>query len=385
MRKSILVLVHLAFVLANSLTAQTAPTPKTTKPKAVNLVINHSFEDQTAPNAPAIAQKTTLNQLVGWDSPNLGEPVVFGTTDKGNIYDNYGSSWAFKAKSGKNVGGLGVSTERDYLQGSLSKPLTVGKKYIFWFFVHYHCSGANNIGIVFLPNKTKLTRDGVLPLKPAAYQKEITKYTEAKTWALVRDSFVAQEPYQYFIIGNFASKEDTEYEGLTGHYFAYIDDVAVVEANDQKTGMPTAAKVEADKKEWAENLAKVEKIKNNPSVNLSNSGKDEPLVLPSILFKLDTDELLSESYTDLDNLVAQMQRKTSLRIQIIGHTSTEGDTGYNQALSERRAAAIKAKLVEKGIDDTRLEAVGKGESEPLVEEKTSTDRAKNRRVVVVVL
>ncbi len=367
----------LACFFANTVVAQVAPTPKTIKSKPNNLVVNPSFEEQSATGAVAITETAPLEQMVGWDSPNLGEPVVFGTTSAGSIHDSYGSSWAFKAKSGKHVGGLSVHDGRDYLQGSLSKPLTVGKKYIFWFFVHYHCSGANNIGIVFLPNKTKLSVDGVLPLKPAAYQKDVTNYSDSKAWALVRDSFVAQEPYQNFIIGNFSSDDDTQLEGLINHYFAYIDDVAVVEANDQKTGMPTVAKAQEDKEQWAKNLDKVADIKNNPGIILDGDG---PIVIPNILFKLDTDELIPESYNDLDNMVAQLKRKPSIKLRIIGHTSKEGNADYNQSLSERRAAAIKAKLVEKGIDAARIEAVGMGETQPLVPEKTEADRAKNRRV-----
>ena len=64
------------------------------------------------------------------------------------------------------------------------------------------------------------------------------------------------------------------------------------------------------------------------------------------------------------------------------HTSTEGEVEANLELSQLRAEAVVAALVDQGIDAGELEAVGMGETEPLVDESDETGRALNRRVEV---
>ena len=380
MRKTSLIAPLIFLIACSAAWAQTASKTETAKPKFVNLVVNPSFEEKSPDQTENITSTAPLSGIKGWTSPNLGEPDIYGTTDKGNIYDGYGASWAFKAKNGKHVAGLNVHNTREYIQGSLSQPLTVGKKYHFWFYVHYHCSGANNIGIAFLPQKADLKTDGVLPLKPVAYQKEVTKYSEAKTWALVRDSFIAYEPYQYFIIGNFFKDADTQLEGLIEHYFAYIDDVAVVESRDQKTGMPAVADAQKEKEKWQQNVSTVKKITETPGISLNDVSADTPITLDNVLFKVGTDELLPESIDALDNIIAQMKRNANVKINIIGHTSSEGTKVFNQALSEQRAQAVKNTMVQRGVDATRVTAVGMGETKPLEKGDTEEARIKNRRV-----
>ena len=74
------------------------------------------------------------------------------------------------------------------------------------------------------------------------------------------------------------------------------------------------------------------------------------------------------------------------RFRIEGHTDTVGDAGSNQALSERRAAAVRAYLIQRfGVRPERLEAVGLGESQLLVPTPDETPNQNNRRVQVVTL
>jgi outer membrane protein OmpA-like peptidoglycan-associated protein len=60
-----------------------------------------------------------------------------------------------------------------------------------------------------------------------------------------------------------------------------------------------------------------------------------------------------------------MTKHPELKLQLVGHTSAEGDAEFNQRLSEARAQAAVDFLVSRGIDASRLEAIGKGSSEPL--------------------
>jgi len=67
-----------------------------------------------------------------------------------------------------------------------------------------------------------------------------------------------------------------------------------------------------------------------------------------------------------------------------GHTDSVGTEAYNQGLSERRVASVKAYIVKKGIDGGRVSGQGFGESKPIADNKTREGRAKNRRVEIKV-
>ena len=101
-----------------------------------------------------------------------------------------------------------------------------------------------------------------------------------------------------------------------------------------------------------------------------------PVVLPTVLFKQGTAELLPEASPALDRLAADLQAAPALRLRIAGHTDRLGEPGKNQVLSEQRAEAVKAYLVKAGVPATRLDTVGYGDTRPL---HPSPD-IRNRRV-----
>ncbi|MBF9238824.1 OmpA family protein [Hymenobacter sp. BT683] len=104
-----------------------------------------------------------------------------------------------------------------------------------------------------------------------------------------------------------------------------------------------------------------------------------PVVLPTVLFKLGTPELLPEGMPALNRLADELKARPTLRIQVAGHTDKIGEPEKNQALSEQRAAAVKAYLVQAGIAGERISTIGYGDSRPVY---PSPD-ARNRRVEVV--
>jgi outer membrane protein OmpA-like peptidoglycan-associated protein len=68
-----------------------------------------------------------------------------------------------------------------------------------------------------------------------------------------------------------------------------------------------------------------------------------------------------------------------------GHTDSSGNPEYNQSLSERRAAAVRAYLVKNmGLDETKIRAVGYGGSDPVVSNDTDIGKAQNRRIEIVI-
>jgi len=101
-----------------------------------------------------------------------------------------------------------------------------------------------------------------------------------------------------------------------------------------------------------------------------------------ITFDYDAAVIRPESGTILDALADGLRADASGAVRIVGHTSSEGEEAYNQALSERRAAAVVAALVERGIAVARLSAAGRGESLPIAPNSDETGRSLNRRVEI---
>ncbi len=101
-----------------------------------------------------------------------------------------------------------------------------------------------------------------------------------------------------------------------------------------------------------------------------------------IYFDLDSDVIRPESTPTLTEILTTLEDHSEYRIVIEGHTDSTGEEDYNRQLSERRARAVVRYLVEHGIAAGRLEAVGKGESEPAADNATPAGRQQNRRVVL---
>jgi OOP family OmpA-OmpF porin len=102
-------------------------------------------------------------------------------------------------------------------------------------------------------------------------------------------------------------------------------------------------------------------------------------------FDFDKAVLKAEGKAKLDDLIGKI-KGISLEVVIaVGHTDSVGADKYNQKLSVKRAEAVKAYLVSKGIEKNRVYTEGKGEASPVADNKTKQGRAKNRRVEVEVV
>ena len=102
-------------------------------------------------------------------------------------------------------------------------------------------------------------------------------------------------------------------------------------------------------------------------------------------FDFDKSVLKPVAKAKLDDLVDKIKSINLEVIIAIGHTDSVGSDEYNQKLSMRRSNAVKAYLVSKGVDKTRIYTEGKGESQPVADNKTKEGRAKNRRVEIEVV
>ena len=110
---------------------------------------------------------------------------------------------------------------------------------------------------------------------------------------------------------------------------------------------------------------------------------DGKIVTYAITFDVGKANIKPESMTEIMRIQKLMQENPSLKFEVQGHTDATGNAASNQTLSENRAKAIVAKLVELGIASNRLTAVGKGQTTPIADNTTDEGRAKNRRVEFV--
>lgn len=102
--------------------------------------------------------------------------------------------------------------------------------------------------------------------------------------------------------------------------------------------------------------------------------------LRGIEFELGSDVIRPVSYVILDKVVDIMQQNPDYNLKISGHTDDQGDDDSNLILSHKRAQATKKYLMEHGVEERRLDAIGYGETKPVADNSTAEGRAQNRRV-----
>ncbi len=107
--------------------------------------------------------------------------------------------------------------------------------------------------------------------------------------------------------------------------------------------------------------------------------------LENVYFDTDKWDLKPASYPALDQLYNSLKSDPNMKVELAGHTDSDGDDSHNMVLSQRRADAVKKYLTDKGIASNRVLAKGYGEKMPLVENTTDANKAKNRRTEVRVI
>jgi outer membrane protein OmpA-like peptidoglycan-associated protein len=103
-----------------------------------------------------------------------------------------------------------------------------------------------------------------------------------------------------------------------------------------------------------------------------------------VLFAYDRSDLNLTAKSNLDKLKTILLKYPETNITVIGHTDSKGPLKYNQTLSENRANSVKSYANESGIANDRLNAIGKGENDPIATNDTEEGSALNRRVEFVI-
>jgi outer membrane protein OmpA-like peptidoglycan-associated protein len=121
------------------------------------------------------------------------------------------------------------------------------------------------------------------------------------------------------------------------------------------------------------------------NVQLTPIKKGEVFIVKNLFFATNKTRILPRSEEALNDLYMYLARNPQVRIRIIGHTDSVGKDEANQKLSDGRANEVMKDLIERGIAADRLEAEGRGESQPIDTNDTEEGRQNNRRVEIEIL
>ena len=121
------------------------------------------------------------------------------------------------------------------------------------------------------------------------------------------------------------------------------------------------------------------------SNELKNSIDQNSKVSVQINFATDKADILPDSQAQLDQIIALLKDHPDLKLGIYGHTDNTGDAAHNLKLSEQRAASVVTALSQSGIEATRLNSKGFGDTQPVADNTTEAGKAQNRRVELVKL
>lgn len=145
---------------------------------------------------------------------------------------------------------------------------------------------------------------------------------------------------------------------------------------DPRKGQLLPIEIEQRKSEFATDFEK--------AVSATDA-KEKVLQLKHLFFESGSAKLSDQSRYEIDNIVAALRKFPDIRIEVAGHTDDSGDAVQNLALSQQRAEAVKAEIVAKGIDASRVIAKGYGATQPIDTNDTEEGRAKNRRTEVRII
>ena len=328
---------------------------------AQNIIPNPGFEYyEYLPSRLSSSGRDFEKASKHWTTPNEA------STDLVNPRFNSKNLSTIPAHSGGNMAGIVINGDfwAEYAAVKLKKPIEPGITYYceFWISMPPYYSRKKPIptflndyfGFRFENETYKYSKE-ILKFKPQfSANEEIL--VEPTKWQKISGSFVAKEKATHLYIGQFLDEEQPE-KLATGYFF--IDDVFVEAFSSEAIRYAPSR------------YYKIEK--GVASINMEN-----------IYFQTDKYDLLEESFPELNKLVDILEKNPTIRIQIQGHTDDEGDEKYNKTLSENRATAVREYILEKGIEENRLESIGLGLSNPVATNQSEEGRQANRRVEFVV-
>jgi len=124
----------------------------------------------------------------------------------------------------------------------------------------------------------------------------------------------------------------------------------------------------------------------NDGITIQNTGDRLIVSLPQdITFETDSSLVRPSLRSDLGKVADNLLQYPDSTVQIVGHTDSDGEAGYNVGLSQNRASSVADVLQADGVTYDRLQTIGRGEEQPVASNLTEEGKAQNRRVEIVVI
>lgn len=368
-----------------------------------NLVDNPSFE--IADKVKKLSKLKKIEVANGWTSPTAMKADLYSTQAKevATIPDNgQGREFPMGAEEGNYAGIVAYSYNnkepRTYLQTELIGPMQKGVEYC----VKYHVSlsdlskyGVNNLGMYISKDPIEIeSKEDIIFQKEKELEKVVIPLNnEVKVgrygFEPICGIYKSSGKERFIIIGNFKNNKDTKYEKLkkkkdikgtqNPKAYYYVDQVEVFILENPED-------CQCNNKQQTSNGESViyhKQFTSEDAFTMEQQVKFSTIYFDNLNAEIDPIMIL-----DLDNLVKVLKENASTKIIINGHSdknevvtaSKEPDNEKFQKLDEKRADAIKAYLVEKGIDESRLTVKNHSSLRAASEGSAEIDKAKNRRV-----
>ncbi len=334
-----------------------------------NLVPNPDFEEYH--HCPTYFNDGNATNLFKWTSADMGTPDYYNRCSKTNAGVPYNWAGTSEAKSGDGYAGIYVYMPggyREYLQNTLLSPLEKGENYLVRFFYKQASNSeflTGNIGLMFsgfISENSNQKMDTIL------HHSDSISFGLADQWRLFEEIYQARGGEKILIIGNYAPSSEMEKIKIPFRYvdepmlnnssYFYIDNVSIIQLSEPEEVAPEGNII-------------------FPDINI-----DEPLVLDNVLFDFNSSTMNPSSFGQLDSLVFFLE-ENALNIEVRGFTDSIGSETYNLALAKARSNSVASYLIEKGIKEDRVKAVGFGELLPTSSNESDEGRKQNRRVEII--
>jgi OOP family OmpA-OmpF porin len=328
-----------------------------------NMVLNGSFEESSTCPEDQFAIKDVLY----WGQ--------LSSTFSSQYYSSCSKSNLFKVPTNKfgsqnaRTGGayIGMNSPEGAIETKLISPLSKDSLYYVEFYLSLADTSGyaiNDFGAMFSDTAIhgKSFQNVFLDdtRKPQVKNLGGRYITDKKGWTKVSGYYKAKGNESYVIISftftilNFSKIKWVDNKGLSQSYY-YLDDVLVIPASQ---------------KDNLENYV----IQPNSTI-----------VLKNVQFEYGKSNLIANSYSDLNKVLAIMNKNPKMSIEISGHTDNKGNEKSNLALSNERAKTVYTYLISQGIEKQRIEFKGYGSSQPIADNETEFGQQLNRRVEIKIL
>ncbi len=164
---------------------------------------------------------------------------------------------------------------------------------------------------------------------------------------------------------------------------AFEDDDGCPEPDNDKDGIPDLKDKCPNKPETLNGFQDEDGCPEVKKKKVKSSDMPKHQILEGVRFSSGSTTMAYSSYPYLDPIIQELKKYPQITIEIRGHTDSVGKYESNMRLSQKRAESVKAYLVKKGIQSSRIQAVGFGPSSPVADNRAAAGRAKNRRIEII--